>query len=369
MPIEKIQAHNTTSHPSYVIGVLQGEGIGSEVIAVTLQVLAETAHTYGFKLDLRDGPEVANDQVLNDEITDFFDNVFAANGPVLCGPVGGRFVYELRRHFDLYYKLVPLHPLPDCSDLGALKPDRTDDVDVLIVRENTSGLYFGEWGYDTIDDTESAYHRFGYRRPEVERVIRVAAEHAAKRRGHLCLTVKTGGIPTISALWRKTLEQVTQGMGLTLQVLEIDNITFQLINNAQQFDVIVTPNMFGDVLGDCGALLLGGRGLSFSGNFNATGDAVYQTAHGAAYDLEGTGRANPVGQILSAAMLLRESYGLQAAAAGIEAAVARVLASGIRTADIAKPSHPVIQMQELSMQIVEAIAEVNEDREIDRAII
>jgi 3-isopropylmalate dehydrogenase len=174
----------------------------------------------------------------------------------------------------------------------------------------------------------------------------------------LCAVVKTGGIPAISALWRDTLEQVTADMDLDVSVLEIDNATYQLINAPTQFDVIVTPNMFGDVLGDCGALLLGARGMSFSGNFDHQGHAVYQTAHGAAHDIAGTGRANPVGQILSAAMMLRETFGLDAAAASIESAVDDVLASRVCTPDIALPGSRVVDTRELGACIAEAVAQL-----------
>jgi 3-isopropylmalate dehydrogenase len=347
---------NPAGKPDLVIGILRGEGVGPEVIAATLEVLDEVARVHDLALDLREGPEVGADPELSDDIAAFFEGVFASNGPVLCGPAGGRFVYELRQQFDLFYKLVPLRPLPRCADLGPLKPERCAEADILVVRENISGLYFGEWGQAVIDGVDHAYHRFGYRREEVERVIRVGAERAAQRRRQLCAVVKTGGIPAISALWRDALEKVTAGMDLEVTVLEIDNAAYQLINAPRQFDVIVTPNMFGDVLGDCGALLLGARGMSFSGNFDADGHAVYQTAHGAAHDIAGTGTANPVGQILSAAMLLRETFGLDAAAQSIEAAVDRVLADGVRTADIAARDSRIVETRELGRRIAASVA-------------
>jgi 3-isopropylmalate dehydrogenase len=161
------RASNRSGGIPHVVGVLHGEGIGPEVIAATLEVLAETARIHDLSLDLREGPQVPPDPALSDEVAAFFETTFAAGGPVLCGPAGGRFVYELRRHFDLYYKLVPLRPLPHCLDLGPLKPERCAGADVLLVRENTSGLYFGEWGHAVVDGIDHAYHRFGYQREEV----------------------------------------------------------------------------------------------------------------------------------------------------------------------------------------------------------
>ncbi|MEZ0373939.1 MAG: isocitrate/isopropylmalate family dehydrogenase, partial [Candidatus Sericytochromatia bacterium] len=137
--------------------------------------------------------------------------------------------------------------------------------------------------------------------------------------------------------------------------LEIDNASYQLIARAQDFDVVVAPNMFGDVLADCGALLLGSRGMSFSGNFGAGGKAVYQTGHGAAYDLAGSDKANPLGQILSLAMMLRESYAWPEGAARIEAAVARTLEQGYRTPDIAAPGCQVVGARELARRVCQAI--------------
>lgn len=348
----------------YDIDILRGEGVGPEVIAATTGVLDAVTAAFGLQFELQYGPEV--DPVAPDDglasalvpgVCEFFEAAFAAGRPVLCGPAGGRFVYDLRRKYDLFYKLVPLRPVADCSDLGPIVSSHTAGADVLIVRENMSGLYFGEWGRTRVEGDELAFHRFEYRRSEIERVVRVAARHAEDRRGSLCMVVKTGGIPGISSLWRDVLASETAGSGLETSVLEIDNAVYQLINAPREFDVIVTPNMFGDVLADCGALLIGARGMSFSGNFGDAERAVYQTGHGAAHDIAGQDRANPVGQVMSLAMLMRDSLGLDDAAAVIETAVGVVLAGGYRTVDIAAPGGAAVGTAELGERIAAAISE------------
>lgn len=338
-----------------VIGVVHGEGVGSEVMEAALDGLDAIMHLENLTIDLRFGPELGPRPAFSSELAGFFESVFAAGGPVLCGPAGGRFVYDLRQHFDLNYKLVPLRPFIRCGDIGPLRAERTAGVDVLIVRENVGGLYFGEWGRASVRGMDHAYQTFGYTRAQIERVVREAAARAAKRRKGLCAVVKTDGVPAVSRLWREVLERETRGMGLAMNVLEVDNAAYQLINNPRQFDVIVAPNMFGDVLGDVGALLLGARGMSFSGNFGPGGRAVYQTAHGAAHDIAGRDRSNPIGQILAVAMMLRESLDLPAAAEAVESAVEEVLAGGVRTADIATPGCRIVGTREMGACIAHAL--------------
>jgi 3-isopropylmalate dehydrogenase len=169
---------------------------------------------------------------------------------------------------------------------------------------------------------------------------------------------KPGGVPAISAIWEDRLRRLNQGKNVETRILEVDNAVYQLIANAHEFDVIVSPNMFGDVLADCGALLLGSRGMSFSGNFGPAGRAVYQTGHGAARDLAGTDRANPIGQILSLAMMLRESFAWQKGAQVIEEAIEKTLAEGYRTLDISAPSCKVVGARELGRCICDTLQDL-----------
>jgi 3-isopropylmalate dehydrogenase len=154
--------------------------------------------------------------------------------------------------------------------------------------------------------------------------------------------LKPGGIPSISSMWRRIAQEMVHETGIELAELEIDNAVFQLIANPGQFDVVLSPNMFGDVLADCAALLLASRGLSYSGNFNDAGNGVYQTGHGAARDIAGKDIANPIGQILSLGMMLRESFCWPEADAALRQAVRETLAQGKCTGDTAMPGHEAV---------------------------
>lgn len=352
---QSIQDYRPASKKTYRLGVLPGEGIGPEVVAAALRVLQCLTAAYpDWRFEIQTGGAMGTQTLategtaLPESVIAFCQNTFEAGGAVFCGPGGGRFVYALRAHFDLYCKLTPLQPQPALQDTGILRPERVRQTDIIAVRENISGLYFGDWGYQA--ETEQAFHQVIYRRQEIDRVLKVAAALASQRRGQVCLVTKPCGIPAISELWAERARALIQSP-LVLRILEIDNACYQLIANAQDFDVLVSPNMFGDVLADCGALLLGSRGMSFSGNFGPPDRAVYQTGHGAAYDLAGQDRANPLGQILSLAMMLRESYGWSQGAERIETAVAATLAQGYRTADIAAPGSQILGTSALTDKI------------------
>jgi 3-isopropylmalate dehydrogenase len=203
----------------------------------------------------------------------------------------------------------------------------------------------------------TAFHHIRYRHDQVRRILEVAVGLAANRSGRLAVVLKPGGIPAISTLWVEALESIPGAGALDTQVLEIDNATYQLIANPSSFDVIVSPNMFGDVLADCGALLLGSRGLSYSGNFGPHNRAVYQTGHGAAHDLAGKDTANPIGQVMSLAMLLRESFVWPEAADAIVTAVETTLAQGWRTRDIAAPGSKIVGTREMGERLAMVLEE------------
>jgi len=285
----------------------------------------------------------------------YFASVFAAGWPVLCGPVSGRFVYELRATLDLFYKFVPVRPSPALADAAIVRRGG-GDVDILIVRDNSAGLYLGEFGRRHRGRT--AYQHLTYTADQVDRVLEVAVRAARLRGGHLSVVTKTGGIPEVSALWLERAAVVNDDQRVIVEPIEVDNACFQVVAHPERFDVMVAPNMLGDVVGDAAALVLGSRGMALSANFGDSGRAVYQTAHGAAYALAGRDEANPVAQVLSLAMLLRESFGLVDAARSVEEAVETVLASGYRTADIAGPESTVVGTRELADRIAAAVAAV-----------
>jgi 3-isopropylmalate dehydrogenase len=237
-----------------------------------------------------------------------------------------------------------------------LRPEARDGVDLVIVRENVGGLYLGRYSLDSgAPDGVVARHAFEYREREVRRLVDVGVRLARARSGRIALVVKPGGLPTVSLLFTEIFTELAAG--LDARVLEVDNATFQLIAAAPEFDVVVAPNLFGDILSDGAGLLLGSRGLTFSGNFGPGGRAAFQTGHGAAFDLVGRDLANPLGQILAAAMMLGEGLGHAAAARRIETAVETVLRAGLRTQDIAEPGMRIVGTREMAETVAAAVAE------------
>jgi 3-isopropylmalate dehydrogenase len=345
------------SSGSFTVGVLPGEGVGPEVLAAALDVLS-AAEAGGARFTIKTGgpigrdAEVLSGKALTEEVAGFCAEVFGGGGAVLAGPGGSRFVYDLRQRFDLFCKLSPLRPTPALQEAGRLKGSSVEGADILVVRENTGGEYLGEW--DEILDPKRGRlcrHAFHYAEEHVRRLLSVAAELAASRRKKLTVVIKDGGLPTVSALWRDLGREAAAASGVELRVLDIDLTAYLLIQDPLAFDVIAASNLFGDVLADVGAVLLASRGMSFSGNFSEAGAAVYQTNHGSALDLAGRGRANPVGQISSLAMMLRESFGLHREAAWIEEAIGEVLQFGFRTFDVAAPGSIVVGTEEMGRRI------------------
>lgn len=336
------------------IGVVDGEGCGPEVVLAALAVLDALVAAGVVRAAVSRAPACA---VLDERLEAFCAAALADGGTLLCGAVGGRFVYDLRSRFDLYCKLAPLRPIPALVAEGPLRPERLAGVDVLLVRENAAGVYQGRWSEGVGQDGgRRAEHAFSYTEGEVRRIAAAAACLAQRRRGRLAVVVKDGGVPSVSCLWRDVAGAAAAAAGVSASFLNVDLAAYLLVQAPADLDVVVAPNLFGDVLADVGALLLGGRAHSFSGNFTADGGAVYQTNHGAASDLAGTDRANPVGQILSLAMLLRESAGLDAAARCVEAAVADVWGAGVRTPDAPAAGGRVVGTRELGLRIAEAAA-------------
>jgi 3-isopropylmalate dehydrogenase len=342
------------------IGVLHGEGIGPEVVQGALAVLEAVGDACTLKYELHVGAPVqrtADDTgALGGATEEFFAVMLEARAPIICGAVGGRFVYEVRARFDLYCKLVPVSPSAVLADASILRPERVHGVDVLIVRDNVGGLYQGAFGRR--DDGRTAFQEAVYGADQVDRLLAVAVRAAAARRGRLAVITKPGGIPSVSALWRERADAVPNPSGVTIEEVEVDNACFQLVADPFRFDVVAAPNMLGDVVADTAALVLGSRGMALSANFGETGRAVYQTGHGAAYDLAGTNQANPVAQIQSLAMLLRESLRRPDAAAVVQLAVDNVLGRGLRTPDIAGPASTVVGTRELADAIALEVAQL-----------
>ena len=344
------------------IGVFLGEGVGAEVVPVAIRLLGLLADHGDRKFELHQGgliglpAKALHGTSLSDEVTGFAEQLFAQGGAMFCGPGGDRFVYELRRRFNLYCKFTPLEPLPELRAAGPVRPEVTAATDIVAVRENMGGIYQGVWEEEGETGGRIARHRFDYHEADIRRIMAVALNLAATRRGKVHVVLKPGGIPSISSLWRACAEEMAGAAGIALGELEIDNAVYQLIADPGQFDVIVSPNMFGDVLADCGSLLLASRGLSYSGNFNDLGHAVYQTGHGAARDIAGKDVANPIGQIFSLGMMLRESFCWPEADAALRAAVRDTLRSGIATSDLAMPRTRIVGTAEFGDSVASNLA-------------
>lgn len=352
-----------------VIGILPGEGIGPEVVGAAVDVLRAATSDALPRIELRfdAGPigEAAlatGGAALSPQTAAFCEGIFAEGGAVLCGPGGARFVYDLRARFDLYCKLVPIRPRSALRDVGVVRPSALEGVDLLVVRENCGGVYFGRTSEVPADNGRSrrVQHTFGYDGFQVRRILEAAVTLAQRRTGRLSLVVKPAASVALAQLWTESFAEVTARKDLETRVLEVDNACYQIIAAAREFDVVVTSNLFGDVLADCAALLLGSRGMSYSGNFSGRGSGVFQTGHGAARDLAGKDTANPLGQILSVAMLLRESFGMTAEADRIERAVERVLEADIRTVDIAGPGSTVVGTRQMGRLVAAAVEDLSE---------
>jgi 3-isopropylmalate dehydrogenase len=323
----------------YTIAHLPGDGIGPEVTEVARDCVDAVATAHEFVVEWRTYPLgaqhfLATGEVLPDPVLDELRKADA----ILLGAVGSPGVppgvlergllLRLRAELDLYVNLRPSKLRPGVA--GALGRHPAADLDFVIVRENTEGLYAGAGGTVHRGTAfESATEESLNTRAGVERCVRYAAELAARRRGQLTLVHKTNVLVHAGDLWRRTAEQVAAEAGVPLDYAHVDAACLYLVDDPGRFDVIVTDNLFGDILSDLGAALTGGLGVAPSGNLNPdrTGPSVFEPVHGSAPDIAGTGRANPAGAVLSAALML-DHLGEPGAAADLDAAVSAVLGSG-----------------------------------------
>jgi 3-isopropylmalate dehydrogenase len=329
----------TTSGRAYTIAHLPGDGIGPEVTEVARDCVDAVALSRGFMVEWQSSPlgarhYLSTGEVLPDGALDELRKVDA----ILLGAVGSPDVppgvlergllLRLRAELDLYVNLRPSKLRPGVT--GAVAGLDPAQLDFVIVRENTEGLYAGAGGivhrgtaFETATE-ESLNTRAG-----VERCVRYAAELAARRRGGLTLVHKTNVLTHAGDLWRRVAGEVAAEAGLTLEYAHVDAACLYLVDDPGRFDVIVTDNLFGDILSDLGAALSGGLGVAPSGNLNPdrTGPSVFEPVHGSAPDIAGTGRANPAGAVLSASLML-DHLGEPEAAADLDAAVSSVLGAG-----------------------------------------
>jgi 3-isopropylmalate dehydrogenase len=324
-----------------LIGVLPGEGIGPEVVGGALDALRQLEEAGGTRVAVEYGGPIGkpaerdSGTALPEEVVSFCESVLGRGGAILSGPGGGRYVYDLRRRLRLFIKVSPIQSRLGLAEASPLREESLEGVDLLIARENLGGSYQGQSTAASAEDGGSLVeHRFSYAESDVRRFLTAAARLAATRRGVLSVVVKQSGTPRLADLWRDVADEVCRREGVDVSFVDVDLMAYRLIARPQSFDVVAAPNLFGDILGDLAAVLLGSRGLSFGASYDARGAGVYQTNHGAAYDIAGAGRANPVAQILTLAAMLRESLAMGREARALEEGIRRTMADGGTTEDL-----------------------------------
>ena len=337
---------------SHRVLVLPGDGIGAEVMPHAVRVLEATGVPFDFAYADLGGCAIDKH---NTPLPAETLAAARASAAVLLGAVGGpqwddlpmdqrpeRGLLGMRAGLDLFANLRPALLFRPLADASSLKAELVADLDLLIVRELTGGIYFGEPRGVVLDNGgRRGFNTYVYDEREIARIARAAFELAAKRRGKLT-SVDKANVLEVTQLWRDVVNEIhAEFPQVELQHLYVDNAAMQLVRAPKQFDVVVTGNMFGDILSDVAAMLTGSLGMLPSASLNADGQGMYEPVHGSAPDIAGRNIANPLATILSAAMMLRYSLHEQDAATRIEAAVHHVLDAGLRTADIlpAKSEH------------------------------
>jgi 3-isopropylmalate dehydrogenase len=346
-----------------LITLLPGDGIGPEVTAAGQQVLEKVATRFGhrFEFDSQLIGGAAIDAVgapLPDETAVSCERADA----VLLGAVGGpkwsdpnaivrpeQGLLALRALLGVYANLRPVKVMPELASASPLKDERLVGVDLLVVRELTGGIYFGE----KTRTADTASDLCTYSRAEVERIVRVAAKLAALRRGKLCSVDKANVLET-SRLWRDVTDHLIadEYPEIELETLLVDAAAMHLLSRPADFDVIVTENMFGDILTDEASMLAGSLGMLPSASLGDGSQGLYEPIHGSAPDIAGKSLANPCGMIASCAMLLRHSLNLPAEAAAVEDAIDKAISAGARTADLVAKGGNFLSTAEMSQEIL-----------------
>lgn len=333
----------------YNIAVIPGDGIGPEVITEAIKVLDAVDGKYGHEFNytqvLAGGAAIdAAGECLPQETID----IAKKSDAVLLGAVGGpkwdslpgdkrpeRALLGIRKELGLFANLRPAIMFDELKDACPIRPEKVEGgLDLLVVRELTGGIYFGERGYKDTDMGKAAYDIEQYSEGEVKRIAEVAFDMAMKRNKKVT-SVDKANVLESSRLWRKTVAEVAKDYPeVELENFYVDNTAMQLVYNPKQFDVIVTSNIFGDILSDEASMITGSLGMLPSASLAEGNFGMYEPVHGSAPDIAGTGKANPMATILSAAMMLKYTFGLSEEADAIENAVKKTLAAGYRTPDI-----------------------------------
>ncbi|MFZ3373097.1 MAG: 3-isopropylmalate dehydrogenase, partial [Desulfitobacteriaceae bacterium] len=275
-----------------------------------------------------------------------WDTLPATERPEMAG------LLALRKALGLFANIRPIHIFPALISASTLKPEVIQKVDLVVIRELTGGLYFGQKG--RTDNPPAAFDTLIYSDEEIRRIVRLGFQTAQQRRKKLC-SVDKANVLESSRFWREvTLDVAKEFPNIELTHMYVDNAAMQLVRYPEQFDVIVTENMFGDILTDLASVLGGSIGMLASASLNGV-KGLYEPAHGSAPDIAGKNLANPLATILSAALMLRSTFGLEDKASLIERAVENVLEAGLRTSDIAKPGERVLSTSAMGDAVLEAL--------------
>jgi 3-isopropylmalate dehydrogenase len=347
------------------IAVIAGDGIGPEVTAEGVRVLERVARKFAHDFQMKAAPfGGAAIDLGGDPLPKATLDECLASDAVLLGAIGGpkwgpstkvrpeQGLLRIRRELGLYANLRPIKLHPALRDASALKPEVLDGVDLVFVRELTGGIYFGE-------KTRTATHATDlctYSVAEIERITRVAGRLATTR-GRKIVSVDKANVLETSRLWREVSERVIKSEfpGVSLEHMLVDSTAMHLIRRPRDFDVLLTENMFGDILTDEGAMLASSLGLLPSASIGDGRRGLYEPIHGSAPDIAGRGIANPIGTILSTALLLRHSLGLEAEAVAVEGAISAVIQDGARTADFVEKGRDTLSTRAMGDAILAAL--------------
>lgn len=356
---------------SYKVTLLRGDGIGPEIVAEALKVLDAAGEKFGFSIEYQDA--LMGGCAIDATGVPLPDETIAAckaADAVLLGAVGGykwdtlpgnlrpeAGLLGIRAALGLFANLRPAKIYGPLKGACPLREDIVgDSMDIMVVRELTGGIYFGKRGRETVNGVEAAFDTEYYTTTEVERIARVAFE-TARKRNRKVHNIDKANVLESSRLWRETVLRVAKDYpDVELQHLYIDNAAMQLVRNPKQFDVIVASNIFGDILSDEASQVAGSIGMLASASLGEGKRGLFEPIHGSAPDIAGKGIANPLATILSAGMMLRYSLDEPAAADAIEAAVEKVLESGLRTPDIFTEGCQKIGTAEMGDAVVKALA-------------
>ncbi len=354
--------------------ILPGDGIGPEIVAQAEKVLAFLINERGFDLKLDHGllGGCAVD-ALGSPFPDETLKKAKSSAAILLGAVGGpnwdsierslrpeRGLLAVRSKLELYANLRPAVLFPQLAMASSLKEEVVSNLDIMFVRELTGGIYFGEpRGIRTLSNGQrQGFNTLIYSEGEIERIARTAFEVASKRQGRVC-SVDKANVLEATELWREVVNSVAKDYpSIELQHMYVDNAAMQLVRAPKQFDVIVTTNMFGDILSDLASMLTGSIGMLPSASLASDGSGLYEPSHGSAPDIAGQNIANPLATILSLSMLLRYSLAEVEVAAQIEQAVSQVLTEGLRTQDIHSNGTNCVGTNEMGDTVVEALASI-----------